>query len=151
MGNTLCHLQFFVMRITISGPGFTTSVKGGERAALWIHFAMPIHKACLVVFQTVTQTQDWTMSVTDTSNFLFSWHANKTGCYQSIMSSIGGGEVLPGFHLLLSSVTMSTPLIRFSQNSSRLLDSGKRPEIPAMTISSMLNCCEKKCKSQLVL
>lgn len=66
-----------------------------------------------------------------------------SGCYQTIMSSIGGGEVLPGFHLLLSSVTMSTPLIRFSQNSSKLSDSGKRPEIPAMTISSMLNCCEK--------
>lgn len=54
------------------------------------------------------------------------------------------GTVLPGFHLLSSSVTMSTPLIRFSQNSSRLFDSGKRPEIPAITISSMMNFCGGK-------
>lgn len=47
--------------------------------------------------------------------------------------------LLPGFHLLSSSVTMSTPLIRFSQNSSRFFDSGKRPEIPAITISSILS------------
>lgn len=45
---------------------------------------------------------------------------------------------IPGFHLLSSSVTMSTPLKRFCQNSSKLFDSGRRPEIPAMTISSML-------------
>lgn len=53
-------------------------------------------------------------------------------------------EVLPGVHRRSSSVTMSTPLMRFSQNSSRLLDSGKRPDIPAMTISSMLNDCEQR-------
>lgn len=52
--------------------------------------------------------------------------------------------VSPGVHRRSSSVTMSTPLMRFSQNSSRLLDSGKRPDIPAMTISSMLNHCEQR-------
>lgn len=34
-------------------------------------------------------------------------------------------------------MTISTPLKRFCQNSSKLLDSGRRPEIPAITISSM--------------
>lgn len=38
---------------------------------------------------------------------------------------------------------MSTPLIKFSQNSSRLLDSGKRPDIPAMTTSSILSFCQQ--------
>lgn len=46
----------------------------------------------------------------------------------------------PGSHLLPSSVTMSSPLIRCSRNSAMLSDSGSRPDNPEMTNSFLGPC-----------
>jgi len=45
---------------------------------------------------------------------------------------------IPGFHLLSSSVTISFPAIRFSQNSLTFSDSGKRPDNPQIDNSSIV-------------
>lgn len=58
-------------------------------------------------------------------------------------SKRGDNKHSPGFHLRSSSVTISTPLSRFSQNSCKFSDSGSLPAMPAITTSSISTspCC----------
>jgi len=59
---------------------------------------------------------------------------------------------LPGFHRLSSSVTMSTPDNKFSQNSVTFEHSGKRPDKPLSTISVIVTyrCTHTKTFAKLI-
>ena len=78
-----------------------------------------------------THTRPRLRHATSFSLFCNGYLPPNIGCYCRVL-------LLPGFQRLSSSVTMSTPLKRLCQNSSRFSDSGRRPDIPAMTTSSMV-------------
>ena len=87
-----------------------------------------------------THTRPRLRHATSFSLFCNGYLPPNIGCYCRVL-------LLPGFQRLSSSVTMSTPLKRLCQNSSRFSDSGRRPDIPAMTTSSMGNAGQAEGKA----